>query len=268
MDVIIIYHNKDKLTGQLCVDNIRKFLNVRYIYYISASDHLLKNAIHIDESLFPFSKDDIYNELPNNSKTRTGWYLQQLLKLYAYKVIHDITKQFLIVDADIIFLRKIDFITYDNKQLFSYTSEYTPDYFNHLERFFPELKKQFTNKSGVAHHMLFDVNILNNLFNIIEQKHKQLFWKAIISHIDDDTSWHAGFSEYELYFNFIFQYFPSKCKLRKLSILDDDIQLPFMVMLNKSIHKRIDISFDNMIQSCENNSFDFIELHTHTIDTA
>ena len=48
MDVIIVYHIKDKKPAQLCINSIRKFLSARNIYYISAKTHLLEDAIYID----------------------------------------------------------------------------------------------------------------------------------------------------------------------------------------------------------------------------
>ena len=170
----------------------------------------------------------------------------------------------MIVDSDIVFLRNVNFKTSDNKQLFSYSDENTLDYFYHLKRFFPELKKQYADKSGIVHHMIFDIDVLNHLFNIIESKYKILFWKAIISCIDSANSWHAGFSEYELYFNFIFQYFPERCQLRQLIRLNPVTSYEgFYIILNKSLLNTIDIQFDTIIDSCININYDLIELHSY-----
>jgi hypothetical protein len=44
----------------------------------------------------------------NKKQNRNGWYLQQLLKLYASFVIKDLLNDYLVIDADVYFLKPIN----------------------------------------------------------------------------------------------------------------------------------------------------------------
>jgi hypothetical protein len=69
---------------------------------------------------FPFNKDTIKSYINNN---RSGWYLQQLIKLYAGSVIKDILDNYLVIDADTFFFKPTTFFK-NNKPLYNYGSEY------------------------------------------------------------------------------------------------------------------------------------------------
>ena len=51
--------------------------------------------------------------------TRNGWYLQQLLKLYAGLTIPNILENYLVVDSDVFFLKPIHFYE-DGKFIYTY----------------------------------------------------------------------------------------------------------------------------------------------------
>ena len=62
---------------------------------------------NIDENIFPFNKEYIDNLF--KCPERSGWYLQQLLKIYAPIIINDILDKYIIVDADLRFYNRINF---------------------------------------------------------------------------------------------------------------------------------------------------------------
>ena len=99
-------HEQIKSTKQNIID-------YRTIYIITSNPELtIDGCIIIDETIFPFTKKDI--ELYHGKGDRTGWYLQQLLKLYAGKVIPNILDKYLVIDSDTYFLKPTRFIDPDD----------------------------------------------------------------------------------------------------------------------------------------------------------
>ncbi len=207
IDVIIPCIDKDLETLDHCIEGIRNNgSHIRNIYIISPRP-LTKKALWFDESRYPFSKDDIRKALTRHPTRPVhprflGWYYQQLLKFYAMYTIPNISENILLLDADTIFLNQVSFLNEKNGALLTLASEYWPAYFLHGARLVPGLRRLYPDKSGVAHHMLIQKPLLNDLFNIVEKKHNQPFWKAFCHAVPmfKYNSPHA--SEYEIYFNF------------------------------------------------------------------
>ena len=120
IDVVIPCAEKDLRTLERCIKGIYNNCDeVRRIIVISKK-RLTKNAEWCSEYVFPFSRTDIVNALSKKDaktqaqlmrpESRTGWYYQQLLKLYAPFVIRDISSNVLVLDADTIFLNPVEFI--------------------------------------------------------------------------------------------------------------------------------------------------------------
>ncbi len=67
-------------------------------------------AIISDES-FPFRKCDLVSNSTPNIGTGSGWLLQQLLKLYAFKVLGEqVCDHLLVCDADVIWTKSVSFL--------------------------------------------------------------------------------------------------------------------------------------------------------------
>jgi hypothetical protein len=212
-DIVIPLHSKDSYTIQECIESCGKYVNKNKIYIISSDRFNHPDITWIDESIFPFSKNHITQINPIIPEHRAGWYYQQLLKLYS-QIIPNLTETFLVLDSDVIFLKPVSFIV-DGTPLYSYSNEYTPDYFecmNSLNSYF----ERSVNVSGICHHMMFEKNILKEVFELIKEPKKEV-WETIINKV---KNWHHGFSEYELYFHYIHKKYPSKYKIRKLSYED------------------------------------------------
>lgn len=211
IDVVIPSTEKDLPTLNNAIDGIKKFCKVRRVIVLSRNK-LTDKAEWFNEAQFPFTKDDIALNLfkgdriaaTNYLKTtgnRLGWFLQQLLKLYAYKVIPGLSSNILILDSDTIFLKPISFI--DEKTggaLFNCGTEFHKPYFDHMGKFIPGLRRLFS-CSGITHHMLFQKPILDDLFDCVEKYHDMPFWQAFCRCVEIKTLF-SGASEYEIYFNF------------------------------------------------------------------
>lgn len=211
IDVIIPCTHKDLPTLDLCIDAIKMHgRDVRRVIVIS-KEKLTDKAEWFDEKEYPFSLTDIGHTIfPNNPQTasdfsRGGWILQQLLKLYAPFVIPDISSNVLCLDADVIFFKPVEFINESNTALYAISKEFHLPYFIHMVKLLPSLSRAFINYSGICHHMLFQREILSELFAEIRAAHPgKKVWEAICSVIDPREIDGSCLSEYEIYFNYIF----------------------------------------------------------------
>lgn len=213
IDVVIPAISKDKQSLDLCIKKIRENgKNIGRVIVVS-KEKLTDRAEFFSEDQFPFSKDAIYTytithnpssfKISKNFKKRTGWILQQLIKLYAPFVIPDISENVLVLDADTIFLRPVTFLDPEtNAAFFNIGSECHQPFFDHAKKLIPGFQKVFSNYSGICHHMLLQKPVLEHLFSQVEKKEKIPFWKAFCKHIDPSLL--SPCSEYEIYFNFCF----------------------------------------------------------------
>ncbi len=209
IDVVIVAHPKDQGTLDYCIDGIRENCSrIRRVIVVSAA-RLTDKAEWFDEKKFPFNKDQISYVIRRGDKKKIesfkkhcspGWYLQQLLKLYSSFVIPGISSNVLVIDADTIFMNPIDFLNDANGGLFCVTyQEGNEVYFKHAERLVPG----YTRTPGVysvSHHMLFQRDILEDLFTTVEHYHHTPFWRAFCICVDPHKC--RGASEYEIYYNF------------------------------------------------------------------
>jgi hypothetical protein len=172
-------------------------------------------------ALISFNKVTIGNIIGNHD--RIGWYLQQLLKLYALIIIPEILEKCLILDSDTFFLKPTIFIN-NNKCLYAYSEQYHTKYFEHMLKMDKELIKIY-NKSGICHHMMFEKKYINELINKIEKNHNDTFYNVFLKMVTEFTG--SGASEYEIYFNYMLKNYSNHIEIRELDWIDskslDDI---------------------------------------------
>lgn len=216
IDVVIPCIARDLVTLELCIEGIRNHCaQIRRIVVVS-SEPLTDQAEWFDEKNYPFTKKDIALNLFagneeealqyfNEKSSKLGWYYQQLLKLYALFVIPGISPNVLVVDADTIFLNRVEFLNATGAGLYNPGREYHLPYFKHAERLTGgRVKRVFPRYSGISHHMLFQQSIMEDLFCQVESLHQKEFWKAFCQCVDKSDVRGDGASEYEIYFNFAF----------------------------------------------------------------
>ena len=195
----------------------KKFVsNYNNIYLISYDPKIkIKDCITIDEKIFPFNLDDVKNIKKIRDK-KAGWYLQQLLKFYAVFYIPNIMDTILVIDCDTFFLKKTKFFKH-GKCLYNYCKHYHQPYFNHMKNLSKKLTQVDKNKSGICHHMMFQKKYLKKLFKFIESRKmhsNKHFYQIFLDCIYDRNTPCA--SEYEIYFNFMLNFYPDKVIIRKL----------------------------------------------------
>jgi FkbM family methyltransferase len=219
-------HDKSILSKQIefTKKNIIGYRNIYLICYDPTI--IIEGCITIDEKIFPFSIDTVSKFqgsgihklvdcgiLDGYEFCRHGWYLQQLLKLYALIIIPGILERCLIIDCDTFFLKPTTFIRND-KCLYNYGNEYCKLYYEHMLKMDEDLihvNKSFTT---VTHHMMFEKKFINDLINKIEKKHNDEFYNIFLSSVPFMEL--TGSSEYEIYFNYVIKNHPDKIELRKL----------------------------------------------------
>lgn len=190
----------------------KNVIGYRNIYLISYDPTIkIDGCITINENIFPFNRETVQNF--HGELNRNGWYLQQLLKLYAGNVIPNILDKYLVIDSDTFFL-KPTFFTFAGYCLYNYGVEYHKPYFEHMKRLDDGFVK-VTNKSGICHHMMFETKYINEIINVVEKKHNKLFYNVFLETVTEKTG--SGASEYELYFNYMLRYNLDKIKIRRLN---------------------------------------------------
>ena len=190
----------------------KNIINYRNIYLICYDPTIyFEGCITIDEKIFPFTIDTIANF--HGKIDRNGWYLQQLLKLYAGIVIPNILEKYLVIDSDTFFLKPTLFIQ-NNKCLYNYGSEYHQPYFKHMLILNKNLIRVYKEKSGICHHMIFETKYVKELIEIIENEHNDVFYNIFLNSVTD--IYNSGASEYEIYFNYMLKNHNDKIIIREL----------------------------------------------------
>ena len=245
-DIVICVGPKDEEIIERNIEFTRRnIIGYRNIYLVCANpDISINDTITIDEKIFPFSKLDLIELFGNND--RIGWYLQQLLKIYAGNVIPGILTRYLVLDSDTFFLKPTKFITDDGKHIFTTGTQYHADYFIHMNKLHPSLNKHHP-LSGISHHLLFHNDRINELIKLVEDYHSLEvnvpfaslpifklktpsnitkcnsvpFWKIFLEKVLEIVEKKNGVlgsdcSEYEMYFNFMFINYPDEMIIRQL----------------------------------------------------
>lgn len=200
---------------QLCFTK-KNIIDYHHIYIITSFTNLLidnENVTIINENIFPFHLHDI--EIIHGKSHRNGWYLQQLIKLYAPFVIKNMLSTYLVIDADTFFLKPTSFIE-NGKYLYNVGTEYHLPYFEHMKTL-DDCFTRSSNDSGICHHMLFDKNIIQEIFHLVEEKYNKPFWFIFLKNVNHPHILGSGASEYELYFHYIHKYHTDKIHIRRLS---------------------------------------------------
>jgi hypothetical protein len=225
-DIVIPLGPNERMNIYKQIEYTKKnVVGYRNIYIVTNNTEKLEfnDCIIVDENSFPFKLNDIasYFYKHNGKTNRNGWYFQQLLKLYASFVIEGILDTYLVIDADVFFLKPLEFYK-DSKYLFTISNENHKPYFDHMTKLHPSFIKQ-TMYSGIAHHMIFNKVIIKEMFDKVECHHNNRpFWLIFIEAVDEHKKHNrdvieSGASEYELYFNYMLIYHKDIIEIRNLN---------------------------------------------------
>lgn len=139
---------------------------------------------------------------------RTGWYLQQFLKMYYALLCED--AYYLLWDADTIPLRDIEMFA-DGHPVFDMKTEYWKPYFETMERLLPGLGKR-NRRSYISEHMLINKQIMCEMLAEIENNTAlagESWYEKVLYAIGEQELAKSGFSEFETYGTYTAQRYPS-----------------------------------------------------------
>ena len=153
----------------------------------------------------------------NNSivKRRTGWYVQQFLKMAYAQICED--EFYLLWDSDTIPLKKIEVFDNSGKPYIDYKTEYHKQYFDTIGRILPGYKKEFS-KSFIAEHMLVNTSQMKEVIGKIEANEAVaglFFYEKIINSIDTKDLSGSGFSEFETFGTYIYRNYKEQYIFRR-----------------------------------------------------
>lgn len=192
--------------------NKKNILGYSQIYLFNESKNFnLRGIKNVDESLFPFTFEYVQNKIEN--KSRAGWIYAQLVKFY-FSYLHEGNDNVLVVDSDVFFTEKINFLDQSNKPIFTVSDEYHQPYFDHMLRVHPGLIRAYE-KSGISHHMFFNKKLLTDMIEKVEKFHKKPFYEVYLDELDGNEN--SPSSEYEIYFHFILKYHKDKYSIREMN---------------------------------------------------
>ena len=195
----------------------KNIVGYRNIYIVSKNKMGFAGCVDVDEGVFPFNFLEIAKKV--DCVNRAGWYLQQLIKLTAGKYIDGILDNYLVLDSDVFFLKSTRFMQ-NGIPLFATGTEHHKPYFEHMQRLHPTLTRQ-KNMSGICHHMMFNVDKLNELFKLVEDNNNNIpFTELFLDKVTLKGDGTSGASEYEIYFNFMLYYHPNSMIIRQLTWRD------------------------------------------------
>jgi hypothetical protein len=213
---------------------------IRGVFLIAADDGALKylnadlspKVSVVKEREMPFTKRDIAELLEERGATakQASWYYQQLLKFYVFQVIRGLGDDVLILDADFVFSKPLHFLTEDGRAILSrgYPFKWllnTRDYPTRVEHVHADFARRFVagweptdSFSGMHHHMVFQRDILADLFYVVEREHQQPFWRAFVGNLRLEK-WNAA-SEYVIYYHFAVARHSGRVVVRDLKTCD------------------------------------------------
>lgn len=216
-DLLFLCHEKDVEILKNSIRYARKnVVGYRKIFVLSQKNYFPedKDINFVDEKIFPFDKKTIGKFAPTG---RAGWYYQQFLKLYFLNVTgNEVLDNVLCIDADSMFIRRTTFFEED-VPLYNVDIGSHQPYFDILEKVFG-FGKQHSKYSGTTHHMMYQRKYINEIFDFVKKKYGEEFWRVIMDSVDLSTI--SGFSEQDLYLNYMLKHHPKKIKIRKMRFMN------------------------------------------------
>ncbi len=208
IDVVIPIIAKDLHILPLCLEGVRRQVShpIQQIYIVApANDEIIQfcTAHHLEfvneKSVLGCVPKDLGLQIcdaQGRVRDRSGWLFQQFIKLSG-KV--GTCRYYLCIDADHVLIRPHTFLTPDGKTVFYMSYEEHPPYYENIQRLLPDLS--LDKLSYVDHKMLFDKEQLKALHQALSTRSGKPWMQTILDSYDRHC--HAGFSEFELYGNFI-----------------------------------------------------------------
>lgn len=228
-DIIIPVTERNFQTLGLVANQIKKYVLHRNIILIGKCE--FRDRANILGCKF-INEDTLYGKLDyctireliykrdKYAVKRTGWYLQQFLKMSYSMICED--EYYLVWDADTIPLVKMEMFDDKGVPFFDVKEEYHRPYFTTLNRLFNATVKKFNSYSYISEHMLIKVEYMRKLIDDIEKNDSlegEFYYEKVMNCIRKIDISYSGFSEFETYGNYVENNYVGKYKIRRLRTL-------------------------------------------------
>lgn len=173
------------------------------------------NVVLVDENemLEGLSFKDVYRFMSKNGEeSKTGWYLQQFLKI-GFALTEHANDYYLMWDSDTIPLHPIDFFNGESI-LVNPKREHHEPYFKTITKLFGI--EDFADYSFISEHMMIPTEIMKEMINELDS-HGMPWWQFIISCCQQKGT--QNFSEFETFGNYCRKFHPGLFDLRQLQTL-------------------------------------------------
>jgi len=180
----------------------KKIDNDRNLFY-----NIPYNFIYEGKLINIFKIKKIIKRRKKNAVKRTGWYIQQFVKMAFSIICKD--DYYLIWDSDTIPVKPLKLFNKNKKPFFHVRKSIVKPYFITLKKIFPNLGQKY-NYSFVTEHILIKTEIMKNLIQKIEENNNligDIWYEKIINSIDLKYLGNVGFSEFETYGTFSSVYY-------------------------------------------------------------
>lgn len=206
---VMLTVGKDAMVFKISIKSaLKNLVDINRFYVITPDPIKLKESmgdfqssrvIFVDESVFPFNKDTVCDVMLQTVREigkypldkgksifenilwqRAGWFLQQLLKLYAGIVLK--LEDFVLLDSDIVWYKEVRFINKTSSSYFyAYSSQYHPSYRSSMRLILGLDHTPGQYYSGICHHMVIKKDVLSALSKRAELLHGGLpLWQVYL----------------------------------------------------------------------------------------
>ncbi|MCV9931273.1 DUF6492 family protein [Flavobacterium sp. LS1R47] len=217
LDIVYVTKIDHLYTLKLSIIKILELYEVNSIYIVTDRKYFKFFNFNVSVKIILIDQNEV---LPNMIKSdleslelpffpkRSGWYFQQLLKL-GVSNIDSLNENYIVIDADTVFLNHISFINEKNQFVFLKATEFHEPYFeNYKVLLNEEPNREF---SFISQYMVFNKMIVKEFFAHIEKQFKNTStWNwTIMNNLKGNDG--SLFSEYETYGHYIKNHYPEKC---------------------------------------------------------
>ena len=185
-----------------------------------------------------------------NAAKRTGWYVQQFIKMgFSLRTEEE---YYLLWDSDTLPVKKVKLFSDEGIPYLDCKTECHKPYFVTIQRLFPDIRKE-RKESFIAEHMLINTKLMRKLIAEIEANESlqgDSFDEKIISAVDPKDLGGSGFSEFETYGSYVCKYEPASYEIRHWKSLRNaafffDAQIPLTERNVSWLAKKYDaVSFE------------------------
>ncbi len=225
-DIVIPYHPKDRKTMPLCLEQIGRHLRgYRHVYVVGET--ALQETFMVGLRELPEPDHQHIKHYLQMRKSpfvdRAGWIFQTLLKLQAKKYIPDLLPEYLVVDADVLFLRHVPFFEEEGD-----TSGPGPWFqYNHWARHeqYADVYERLTGKrylpahGFVMHHMMYRQERLDEMIeHICDYTGSRNFDEAVLKNINVCNQ--SPFAECDTFGAWMLGNHPEECERRQIVMVE------------------------------------------------